>query len=389
MNRDDKVLFVDDEENVLSALRRQLRNHLVVLTAPTGVDGLNLLRDNPDIKVVVSDMRMPKMDGVDFLAQAVVVLPDAIRMVLSGHSDLGSAVEAVNKGHIFRFLLKPCLPDVLLDAISAGIEQYRLVRAERELLDRTLSGVVEVLCEVMGLVEPLAYGRGSRIRGLARHLAEQLGMPNPWQFELAAQLASLGYVTLPHELIQRVTTGKTLTAEDHLLLSRQAEVSARLVRHIPRLEPVAEMILHQGRHFLIDQPIAGLTDRELADLGGHAIGVLLEFDRRVQLGDSPQRVIADLSQQVELWDPTVVAQLSALVLSGSMSTRAVMLNELEEGMVLLQDVYSGKAALVVPRGHRVSALTVQRLQTFAQHNPISEPILVQVSDYRPEVHEWR
>ena len=119
-------------------------------------------------------MRMPRTTGIQFLARVREIAPDTVRMMLSGYADLQSAIEAVNEGNIFRFLTKPCSRPTLVKAIDAGLTQYRLVTAERELLSKTLSGSVKVLVDVLSIVNPTAFGRTARVRHLVRRLAEAL-----------------------------------------------------------------------------------------------------------------------------------------------------------------------------------------------------------------------
>jgi DNA-binding NtrC family response regulator len=126
-----RVLFVDDEPNVLASARRQFRKDYDVRTAESGAAGLATLADAGPFAVVVSDMRMPGMNGAEFLAEARRIAPDTVRMILSGQSDLDAAIAAVNDGRIFRFLTKPCTGDSLRAAVEAGVAQHRLVQAEQ------------------------------------------------------------------------------------------------------------------------------------------------------------------------------------------------------------------------------------------------------------------
>ena len=138
----ERVLFVDDEPQVLDGIQRSLRKHIDVQTAASGADGLRLLAEAGPFALVVSDMRMPNMDGAQFLAKAREKSPDTVRMILSGQADLEATIAAVNEGHIYRFLSKPCPADKLLAAIEDGLNQHRLLTAEKVLLEQTLSGCV-------------------------------------------------------------------------------------------------------------------------------------------------------------------------------------------------------------------------------------------------------
>src|SRR5262249_7877425 len=125
--------------------------------------------------VVISDMRMPGMNGAELLGRVRTIAPDSIRMVLTGETDISSAMKAVNDGAIFRFLMKPCSEPVLRGAIEAGLRQYELQNVERNLLENTLNGSIKVLAEVLSLVNPAAFGRSMRVRRYVRHVTTTLG----------------------------------------------------------------------------------------------------------------------------------------------------------------------------------------------------------------------
>jgi len=129
----EKVLFVDDEPAALDGYRRVLYHDFALATALGAEQGLAEIRNNGPFAIVISDMRMPGMNGAEFLAAVRAAAPNTVRMLLTGHADLDAAIEAVNKGHIFRFLSKPCRKDVLVQAITDGIAQYRAVEAEKHL----------------------------------------------------------------------------------------------------------------------------------------------------------------------------------------------------------------------------------------------------------------
>ena len=185
MNRQ-KVLCVDDEPHVLEGLSQLLRRLLDVHTATSGALGLEALdRDGP-FAVVLSDMRMPGMDGAAFLARVRQQAPDTVRMLLTGHADLQSAIAAVNEGQIFRFLTKPCPPDQLRAAMTEAVRQYELVTAERVLLEETLHGSIRVLTDILSMMSPRVFGRATRVKQLVDELAGGIGLPDHWPILVAA-----------------------------------------------------------------------------------------------------------------------------------------------------------------------------------------------------------
>lgn len=133
-----KILFVDDDDNILRSYKRLIGYEFAIDTALGGREGLELLKKEEPYAVVISDMRMPIMNGSEFLSRVHAEWPDTVRMLLTGQAEIDDAIAAVNKGQIFRFLTKPCPPDILMPAIKAGLEQYRLVTSEKELYEKVL-----------------------------------------------------------------------------------------------------------------------------------------------------------------------------------------------------------------------------------------------------------
>lgn len=130
---DARILFVDDEENVLEGYKRLLHGEFEVETAKGGEQALAAVRLLGPYAVVISDMRMPGIDGAKLLARVRELAPNTVRMLLTGYKDLDSAIEAFNEGRIFRYLSKPCEKDALVDAIQLGLEQYRANKDQKEL----------------------------------------------------------------------------------------------------------------------------------------------------------------------------------------------------------------------------------------------------------------
>ena len=120
-----RVLFVDDDPNILAGYKRQLRKQFHIETAEGSVGGLEAIKNNDPFAVIVSDLRMPEMDGNQFLSRAKKLSPESVRIMLTGYADLSSAIEAINHGNIFRLLTKPCAKEALIQALNNGIDQFK------------------------------------------------------------------------------------------------------------------------------------------------------------------------------------------------------------------------------------------------------------------------
>lgn len=152
-----KLLCVDDEKNVLRALERIfMDDDYEILTAISGEDGLAVLAENSDVQVVVSDFRMPGMNGVEFLRQVCEKYPDTVRIVLSGYADTGAVVSAINEGQIYKFVSKPWSDEELRQTVAKAVEAFSLHRQ-----NRALAAELEALKREMELLKSRMSGAES------------------------------------------------------------------------------------------------------------------------------------------------------------------------------------------------------------------------------------
>jgi len=377
----DRVLFVDDEPNVLDGIRRQLRNRVQIETATSGAAGLDIIRNQGPFAVVVSDMRMPEMDGARFLARVNEIAPQTVRMVLSGQADLESTIAAVNEGRVFRFLLKPCNAETLFGVIKNGIDQYRLVHAEKHLLENTLNATVQVLFNVLGIINPVAQRRAAQIQRYAESAAEALHLlPDLWQYHLAAMMSQLGCITLPQETLARALGGHPLSNEERRLYESHPEIAGKLLATIPRLEAVASMVAGQTRVPGNDLARGDAGSWEPEKIGAAILWAAVQFDRHVVQGRIPEQA-AQLVAQAAPGLPAAVTQAMAKALaddSGLVMSREVKMHDLEVGMMIDADIMSARGIRLVPRGTEVSSTVLERLRAVAGGVGVSEPIKVSV-----------
>jgi len=235
------ILFVDDEQGVLDGIRRLIRRDYNCLFVTSGDQALATLASDPTVAVVVSDMRMPGMDGVALLSEAQVRHPDVVRIMLTGNIDQETAVEAINRGRIFSFLNKPVRPELLTGILEQATRFYRATRVEKDLLERTLGGAVRTLVEVLSHGFPRIFNRSLELRDLARKYGPTLG-GSAWKLDMAAMLGQIGWTTVPIDLFERGIGGGTLTDAERVLVRQVPLIGARLVGNIPRLEGVADVI---------------------------------------------------------------------------------------------------------------------------------------------------
>lgn len=372
----EKVLLVDDDRNLLAAFTRQFHNRINVVTAASGEDGIQVITYDGPFAVVISDMQMPNMDGLKFLTQVRSLSPDTVRVMLTGNANLGMAIGAINDGNIFRFLNKPVPIGILFETMIDGIQQYRHVTAEKELLNKTLKGAVNLLADVLGLVNPSSFSRASRIKRHVRSMATQLKLPDIWCYELAAMLSQLGCITLPTELMDRLAAGKTLTDHEQSQFNKHPEIGAHLLQHIPRFEVVASMVEHQNSGADIKDIGSNLTLEEKGVLGGQILKVALAYDVLTSHGASGDDAISELQSRPDKYDPALVLALVAGEGGASFEVMNLPITKLKPGMILDQNIFSVVGTLLVAKGQELSAAVLVRLSASEENEIISGPVRV-------------
>ncbi len=385
---DCRILFVDDEENILAAFRRQLRKQFDLDTALGPEEGLKSISEKGPYAVVVSDLKMPKMDGIEFLAKVKDMAPGTVRMMLTGHADVNNTIEAVNEGNIFRFLTKPCPIDSLIKALNAAIEQYRLIRAEKELLDNTLKGSIKVLTDLLAISNPEAFGRSSRVKQWVEKIATYMGLEDTWQFETAALLSHIGFVTIPEKTLQKIYKGIELTGEEAQLFEMHPMIASNLIKNIPRMGQIAEIISYQEKKFDGSGiPSNGAKGEEIP-LGARILKVALDFDSLQAIGKPEREAFSILRKRHGWYDPRVLKAFEmALGIEIKYEIKEVKVRGLEEGMILAQDIISLEGRLLVAKGQEVTMALAERLKNVAQVSPVKEPIKVFVRIDPPEETE--
>lgn len=388
MSNDNRILLVDDEPNVLAALKRQLRKRFAVSTATSGQDALDLVASEPSFRVMVCDMRMPGMAGLEVLKQMQTLSPDTTRMMLTGNADQQTAIDAVNEGNVFRFFTKPCPTEKLVAGIEAGIRQYQLVTAEQELLERTLAGSVKVLVDILSLSDPTAFGQANRVRNWMQQFVQHMKLPHPWEFELAATLSTIGQVSVPMEIMDRHRAGKKLTEVEADIVSHVPETARNLIDNIPRLTPVAEAVYFQAKGYDGSGfPVNKISGAKIP-LGARVLRILNDL---VTYSDAPmptKEALDKLKADIRLYDPDLVAEAHTcfLGIQGSEGEIKQQILELPSSMLfvgdtLVSDLEVDNGSLYLAAGYTITQAHLEHIHNLTKIAKFKEPIKVSRSTH--------
>ncbi len=384
-----RVLFVDDEPNILQAIKRAIRKDFDVFIAVGPEAGLKAVSEEPTFALIVSDMRMPGMSGVDFLAAAKQLSPQSVRVMLTGNSDQKTAMDAVNDGEVFRFLTKPCDIGQLRTVVSQGLRHHQLLTAEAELLDETLKGSLGVMTDLLALARPDAFGRTCRLKTRVLALMSQLknlGPDDQWAIETATMLSQLGSLKLSSDLLSRINAGEILSEAERIEYEESAIKAASMLGRVPRMQPVAEIITYQHKHYNGDGLPNDGVKAEAIPLGARALHLILSQDEMRMRGYDDDEVLEELKSRRREFDPRLLElMLSASTVTRQAISKQLPIDELEVGMHIEEDVCSDFGSLLVCEGQRVTAAIRDHLIRFHAEGKLSGPckVIVEVEEAAP------
>jgi putative nucleotidyltransferase with HDIG domain len=414
-----RLLIVDDETSILSAIKRVFRSQgYEVLTASSGKEGLALLEQEP-VDLIISDMRMPEMDGAEFLGQVFIRWPGTKRILLTGYSDAEATIAAINRGKIWRYIAKPWNDDDLLVTVQQALAHSALMREnarlneltrlqneelktlnaelEQKVADRTAElreanadlhqsflATVQVFSNLIELREGRLAGHARRVADLARKLAESLGLDGAEQREvlLAGLLHDIGKVGMPDTMLGRAYSA--LAPADKIEFMRHPAKGQQLLMSVPQLNQVARIIRHH--HECMDgsgypDKIGGL----MIPLGARILAVANDYDG-LQSGalmlrqHSPKEALEFIvKNRGKRFDPKVVDALVAMMAERVPTQEAdltVTPPELKPGMTLTRDLMHRDGYLLLPKGRVVDAAAIT--QMLRLQDVETQPIIIHI-----------
>lgn len=416
LNAPPRILIVDDELIVLVGLRETLRGAgYDVTTAPNPIPALEFVRTQP-FSVVISDHQMPEMSGLDFLAQVKEIQPNATRILITAVLSLDTVIEAINRGEIYRFIVKPWLREELLVAMKNAVQRYELICRNAELHAATLAmnqKLSELNFSLENQVTRIAHQNGELARlnlalsqnldhsvELCRHLMEtfyptlgsqarrtyeichnlagalELSADDQKTLEISAWLHDIGLVGVPRQTIRKWQSDPTtLNNSERILIEQHPQLGEGLVRFVHELAGVGKVI--RSHHERCDgtgfpDHLAGEEIPWLARL----LAVAVAFASR---SPNPAQALESIKlDSGTIFDPDAVrALLRALPkVHISRQEREILLSEIRPGMVLAKGIYTANGLLLIPEGRELNEIFIAKLKSHNRIDPISQALIV-------------
>ncbi|MCC6544134.1 MAG: response regulator [Nitrospirae bacterium] len=417
------VLLVDDEENILNSLNRTFRKEPYrIFTARNGMEGLSVI-DRETVSVVLSDHRMPGMEGAEFLNEVKKKSPDTIRMMLTGYADMQAVMNAINQGEVYRFITKPWDDEEIRFIVKDAIRHYDLVNENRELqavtmrqnvelkdlnnnleakvaertkevevlyknLEQNFIDFVRVFINILELKSPHLGSHCKRVAALSRRLSERVGQsPDEiLDIELAAMLEDIGTLGYPEKMLKKKIS--ELDPTEKALLEQHPVLGQTSLQHIQKLQPVSLLIRHHHEQY----DGHGYPDHLKGDVipaGSRIIAIADYFDDLINPPDggdrfSVDRAIYALEKETgKMFDPGLVGKFSEVVHEFrhqeiEIDVREIDMAELKEGMLLASDVRTKRGLLLMASGEVVKPIHLDKIKQFHRIDPVIARISIKV-----------
>ncbi len=415
------ILLLDDEENILNALNRTLRREgYRIMTSTSGPEGLSII-EKEKITLVLSDHRMPGMDGVEFLSEVRKRSPDTIRMMLTGYADMKSVVEAINRGEVYRFITKPWNDEEIRLILMDAVRHYELIQENRDLheltqrqnlilkdlntnlgqkvqertkevetlykdLEQNFFDFVRVFMGLMELKSPYLGGHAKRVAALSRKLAEEIVLPQDeiLNIEVAALLQDIGTLGFPEKMLKKRES--ELDTVEKALIQQHPALGQSALQHIKKLSPVCILIRHHHERF----DGLGYPDNLHGDkipVGSRIIAITDFFDAMVNPWGGYERYSVDRAFHVlerengGRFDPALVGKFIELLQEVrhegiEADVMEIDVAELKEGMILVSDIRTKRGLLLMSSGEVVQPFHITKIRNFHRIDPVVTKISV-------------
>jgi response regulator RpfG family c-di-GMP phosphodiesterase len=415
------ILFLDDEQNVLNALRRVFRDegHTVILTMDPQEAKDRLSAEK--IAVVVSDQRMPTVTGIQFLEEAKAVSPHTIRILLTGHADANIAMDAINRGAVYRFLLKPWDDDELRSVLRQSADRYALVmenlrlteltlRQNRELqglneslegkvrertrevgelnkrLEKSFLGSVRVMAGLTEVHSSVIGSHSRRVATLSKGMARKMGLPGEeiGQVEVAALLHDVGKTMMPPALVNKAEYA--LKADEREGLKRHPIAGEALVRMVPNMDAAARMVRHHHERFYGGGFPDRLKGKEIP-LGSRIIAVADAYDNALNIrtgyqSNQPERIFELMRARAPAeFDPEALEALGLYLREGDRIAQEAAEIEIKDvdlrgGMRISRDIRNLRGVLLAPAGTILTDAVIATLRDYAEADRSMEGVYI-------------
>lgn len=359
-----KILLVSPDNKFAEEVKALLRGDYAVAAVAGGKDAVKVLASKKGIRVVLSGLNLPDVDGLKLLAKIRKDHPKIMRILITGEGDFNTVVGAISKAHVFSLLARSCPPEDLKAAVRDAVKMYRKIRSEADSMRDTMFGTVRMLVDILELTHPRAVRRSKRIRRRAQEICKDLhAMPTQFM-DMVVLLSNIGCVGVPSGVLAKMEKGEEISPQEMKRFRSHPSIAAHLLGNVPRMGKVADIIRHQNT------PVS-----QKPPLGARILKVCIDLDQMQLGGAAPDKALEFMRKKPEIYDERVLDSLrSHLGNSKKVVCNPVMITELEPGMVMQTDMVTEAGAILLHKGETLSEASHLRVQAFSDLLKIKEPL---------------
>ena len=416
-----RILFIDDEENILNSLRRLLHNeNYLIHTTTSCEEALNLVKAE-HFSVVVSDQKMPGMLGTELLEKIRSLVPDCIRVILTGYADIQSAIEAINKGAVYRFISKPWNDDELKLVLRQAVMQYLMIQENHELsdliqkqnmelkelnqnlekkveertravlllnqrLENSLLKSVRMLSELTEMHSSMMGHHAKRVAVLSREVAKRMNFTprDIFAVEMGATLHDIGKIGVSEIILSK--SRDKMTSEERKIYMSHPIKGDTLARLMTDDERIPLMVRHHHEYW----DASGFPDKlagKNIPVGAMIISVADYFDllmnsKNAFQQSTPENTLKIISAKRGIWfDPEVVDVFIKMVQDVRNKNESdmeleVLFKDLIPGMTISRDLVTSKGILLLSRNTEINLINLQKIKQYQEMDPILNGIFI-------------
>ena len=361
-NQQARVMIIDDVPDNLNLLNAILsKENFLVEVFTNGPDALQSAAQNPP-DIILLDIAMPEMDGYEVCEK--LKADEKLRRIpvlfISALSDVQEKVKGFDVGGQ-DYITKPFQLREVVERVKTHLDLAWTRRELEETLDQTLTGSIKLITDFMAFANPFVFSRAIRIKENMMIVVERLNLTPPRWFELAAILSQFGPAALPQPLQEKISTLRRLDAGEKERIDHAVRLLEGMIRNIPRLEPVADMIAQ----YQLTLKRAGrkpFNEFQQAEQGGMILNMLYQYDQLLLGGRAPQKIVDILRSERNFPDVlyTVLQEIAGS--SSGWITRYCCLSELNTNMILQEDIQDVDGRILLKRGIRFSKTITEALR---------------------------
>jgi len=360
-----KILFIDDDDLILTGYKRLFSDRFDIDIETNGIKALETIQKYPNMySVVIVDMQMPIISGIEFLKRLKKYHPDISRLMVTGMTDKTIAIDAVNEGEIFRFFEKPCKEESLFIGIMDGIKQHELIVAEKEILNQTLQGIVSLLVELLSKTHPILFERAKKVVDMIKILSKNNIITNEWELKIAALLYNIGYFAIPDDILKDRDEFRKEAVKD------VPKISAKLISKVKRFSNVSKIL----------EGSLNCDDENFCE-ESKLISLLYTVVMNNEKGIPMYKTLEDENYNNLLFgDKKIIDIVREYIILPNIDneddTISINVYSLKEGDIIASEVVGYNDEIIMNTGKLVTTMVIDMLIVFYEDNLISRNILV-------------